>query len=94
MIELDEMGAFARAVGHVLRLERQRQGWTLAEIGQRVELSVSVLCRVELGARPLDMNRLAGLCVALGVSPAVVVALAQREAFPLGWPAALVGDQA
>jgi hypothetical protein len=55
--------------------------------GVPVPLSVSVLCRVELGARPLDMTRLVALCIALGAEPAVVVARAQYEAFPLGWPA-------
>ena len=86
MVDLDEVAAFARAVGGVLRAERQRRNWTLAEVGELVGLSVSVLCRVELGARPLDMARLIGLCSALGVAPAVVIALAQAEAFPLGWP--------
>jgi len=84
--DLDEINAFARAVGYVLRTERQRRHWTLAETGQQVGLSVSVLCRVELGARPLDMNRLVGLCAVLGVAPVRVIALAQAEAYPLGWP--------
>jgi transcriptional regulator with XRE-family HTH domain len=84
--DLDEINAFARAVGFVLRTERQRRHWTLAETGQQVGLSVSVLCRVELGVRPLDMSRLVGLCAVLGVAPARVVAAAQAEAYPLGWP--------
>jgi transcriptional regulator with XRE-family HTH domain len=87
MADHDEINAFARAVGYVLRVERQRRNWTLAETGQRVGLSVSVLCRVELGARPLDMGRFVGLCAVLGVAPARVIAVAQAEAFPLGWPA-------
>lgn len=86
MVDLDDGDAFARAVGTVLRAQRQRLKWTLAETGELVRLSVSVLCRLELGARPLDMARLAGLCAALGVAPAVVVALTQAEAFPLGRP--------
>lgn len=85
MTDVDEVSAFTRAVGHVLRTERQRRHWTLAEIGAQVGLSVSVLCRVELGERPLDMGRLVLLCAALGVTPAVVIAVAQQEAFPLGW---------
>lgn len=84
--DLDEMDTFARAVGHVLRQERQRLNWSLAETGEPIGLSVSVLCRVELGARPLDMRRLVGLCAVLGRSPADVIALAQAEAYPLGWP--------
>lgn len=88
MADHDETRAFARAVGMVLREERQRRNWTLDQTGQEVGLSVSVLCRVELGARPLDMRRLVTLCMALDVEPAVVVARAQYEAFPLGWPPA------
>jgi transcriptional regulator with XRE-family HTH domain len=87
LADLDEMAAFARAVGHVLRTQRLQRNWSLAETGELVGLSVSVLCRVELGARPLDMRRLVGLCAALDVAPAVVIALAQDEAFPLGWSA-------
>jgi hypothetical protein len=86
LADLDEMAAFARAVGHVLREERQRLTWSLAEVGEPVGLSVSVLCRVELGVRPVDMRRLVGLCAVLGRSPADVIALAQAEAYPLGWP--------
>jgi len=82
----DVTRAFARAVGHVLRVQRQRWDWTLAEVGERVGLSVSVLCRTELGVRPLDVSRLVGLCAVLGVAPAQVIALAQAEAFPWGWP--------
>jgi transcriptional regulator with XRE-family HTH domain len=85
MADLDEVAAFTRAVGHVLRTVRQQRNWTLAETGARVGLSVSVLCRVELGERPLDMRRLVALCTALGVAPAVVIATAQDDAFPLGW---------
>lgn len=86
MADHDDLSAFARAVGFVLRSERQKRHWTLAETGQQVGLSVSVLCRVELGARPLDMSRLIALCFALGVAPAYVIAVAQAEAFPMGFP--------
>jgi len=40
--------------------------------------SVSVLCRVELGERPLDRRRLVTSCAALGV----VIATAENDAFP------------
>lgn len=86
MADCDEMAAFARAVGNALRTERLRRNSTLAEIGELVGLSVSVVCRVELGARPLDMRRLIALCAALGVAPVRVIAFAQAEAFPLGFP--------
>lgn len=85
MVDADEMAAFVRAVGYELRSIRQQRNWTLAETGEQIGLSVSVLCRVELGVRPLDMGRLVGLCCVLEVAPSRVIAKAEREAFPLGW---------
>jgi transcriptional regulator with XRE-family HTH domain len=85
MTDLDEMRAFARAVGYVLRTERQRRHWTLADMGQQVGLSASQLCRIELGVRPVNMTRLVRLCAVLGVRPDRVIADAQADAFPLGW---------
>jgi transcriptional regulator with XRE-family HTH domain len=84
LADFDEMTAFTRAVGHVLRMERQHLNWSLAETGEMAGLSVSVLCRVELGVRPVDMRRLVGLCAVLGPSPLDVIARAQAEAYPLG----------
>jgi transcriptional regulator with XRE-family HTH domain len=86
VVDGDEVAAFARAVGHVLRTERQRHHWTLAQTGARMGLTESVLSRIELGHRPLDMRQFIVMCAALGVAPAQVIALAQAEAFPLGWP--------
>ena len=86
MADLGEMDAFARAVGHVLRSERRRRNWTLADAGLRAGLSESVVCRAESAVRSIDMMRLVQLCAALDVSPAQVIATAQAEAFPLGWP--------
>ena len=85
MVDVNEIAAFARAVGRALRTERQRGNWTLAEIGQQAGLSVSVLCRVELGERPLDMSRLIVLCAVLRVQPTLVIAAAQADVFPMGW---------
>jgi transcriptional regulator with XRE-family HTH domain len=86
MASVDDGAAFARAVGHALRVERLRRGWTMKEMGAPIGLSASGLCRFELGTRPVDMNRLVELCAVLGVAPAQVIAVAQADAFPLDWP--------
>lgn len=83
--DVQDTAAFARSVGAMVRAARNERNWTLAETGELVGLSVSVLCRVELGVRPLDMSRFAGLCMALEVPPAAMIEQAQFDAFPLGW---------
>lgn len=85
LIAPQERSGFADAVGMALRAERQRHGWTLADTGQPLGLLPPLLSRLELGRRPLDMNRLAGWCAVLGVPPTWVIAVAQQEAFPVGW---------
>lgn len=92
MVDQDGVTAFARAVGHALRMERQRRRWTLRRTGKLLGLSESVICRMELGGHPLDMTRFAGLCAVLDVPPARVIADAQRKAFPSRWPDDPVSD--
>jgi DNA-binding CsgD family transcriptional regulator/DNA-binding Xre family transcriptional regulator len=84
--DADVGGLFARIVGRVLRIVRERRGWYLRETGGPAGMSVSMLSRTETGHRSMDLERLADLCVSLGVAPADVVALAQRAAYPQGWP--------
>ena len=85
-MDADDMTAFVLGVGHVLRAERERRWRSLAMTGRPLGLSVSVMSRLETGQRRLDMRRFVGLCGMLEVEPVTVIALAQREAFPLGWP--------
>lgn len=84
--DLSELSAFTCAVVQVLRTERKRQSRTVAEIAERLEVTAATVCRWEMGTRPLDLARLARWCAVLGMSPAWVLAQAQVEAFPLGWP--------
>jgi transcriptional regulator with XRE-family HTH domain len=86
MVDYDEVSAFARSVGNVLRTERELRRWTQAEAGHRIGLSNSVVCRMERGSRQLDMRRLVEWCAALNVPPAWVITVAQDDAFPFGWP--------
>jgi DNA-binding Xre family transcriptional regulator len=86
MVDPGEMSAFARAVALALRAERLRRGWTMKEMGEAIGLCASAMSRIECGIRPVDMSRLVAFCAVLGVAPALVIAAAQAQAFPLGWP--------
>lgn len=85
MPHTEDGDALSRALGYVLHRRRVERGWPLKELAQLTGLSESVLCRVELGRRPLTVARLVSICDALDVQPAVAVTLAQDEAFPFGW---------
>lgn len=77
--------AFARAVGFYLHARRRDLGWSQAEFARAMGVAESTVSRTERAVRPLDMARLCEWCGALGVSPAELVALAQRRALPFGW---------
>lgn len=77
-----EGGTFGAAVGGVLRIAREQREWSLGATGLRVGLSKSVLGRLELGVRPLDMNRFVALCTVLEAPPDLVIKLAHDLAFP------------
>lgn len=83
---MDEVRQFEQALGSVLRILRQQRGWTLEETGRPAGISVSVLCRLELGERSLDIEKLINLCAALGIAPAELLVLTQDTAYPRGWP--------
>jgi transcriptional regulator with XRE-family HTH domain len=82
-----ECDAFTRAVGHELRKYRNERNLTLRDVSQQVGVSESVLCRIELGRRPFSLSRLIVTCLVLGVEASKVIAQAQKETFPFGWPA-------
>jgi hypothetical protein len=84
MITRDETIVSNRAEGSVLRTERQRQHRTLAQTGDEIRLSVSVLSRIEIAVGPSNTVQPAAPCAVRGVSP-VHVATAQDEAVPLGY---------
>ena len=81
-----ECDAFTRAVGHELRRHRNDQKLTLRDVSQQIGVSESVLCRIELGRRPFSLSRLIVMCLVLGVEASKIIAQAQKETFPFGWP--------
>jgi len=56
------------AVGELIRLLRTRKGWTLRDLSERCNLSVSFLSQVERDLSSLSITSLAAVCQALGVS--------------------------
>ena len=55
-------------VGHFIRLARTRRGWTLRDLSERCNLSVSFLSQVERGLSSPAITSLDAICSALGVS--------------------------
>lgn len=78
--------AFAAAVATAVRSLRVERGWVLREFARALDLSETLTCRLELGARPIDMERLFVLSSALVVPPTDLVDRAVREVCPFGWP--------
>jgi len=55
-------------VGNFLRLLRTHRGWTLRDLSERCNLSVSFLSQVERGLSSLSITSLDAICEALGIS--------------------------
>jgi transcriptional regulator with XRE-family HTH domain len=88
---LDDAGisAILASVGAQVRTERQSRGWLLADLAVRINISASVVCRLELARREPSIHQLIVVCAALDRRLSDVLRLAEDEAFPLGpapWP--------
>ena len=77
-LDLPTRLAFARAVGDHISSLRQKLGWHQHELAELCGVSAAVMCRIESGANPLDMDRLSAVCSALGVWPHTVVLAAEQ----------------
>lgn len=90
---LDDAGvaAILASIGAQVRSERQRRGWLLADMAVRLNISASVICRLELARREPSIHQLIMVCAALDRRLSDVLRIAEDEAFPLGrtpWPSA------
>jgi transcriptional regulator with XRE-family HTH domain len=88
---LDDAGiaAILASVGEQIRAARQGRGWYLADMAERLNLSASVICRLELARREPSVHQLIMACAVLGLRLSDVFRRAEDEAFPLGptpWP--------
>ena len=88
---LDDAGiaAMLASVGAQVRAARQGRGWFLSDMAERLNLSASVICRLELARREPSVHQLIMVCAVLGLRLSDVIRNAEDEAFPLGptpWP--------
>jgi ribosome-binding protein aMBF1 (putative translation factor) len=88
---LDDAGiaAMLASVGAQVRTARQDRGWFLSDMAVRLNLSSSVICRLELARREPSVHQLILVCAVLGLRLSDVIRNAENEAFPLGpapWP--------
>lgn len=63
--------------GEILRSVREKRGMTLKDVAEHVGVSVAFVCDVELGRRPLTLERLPRFAKALKLTPAATVPLYQ-----------------
>jgi transcriptional regulator with XRE-family HTH domain len=61
-------------LGQAIRNARQKQGWTLRELGSRAGASVSLLSQVERGSADPSLDTLRDLAKALGTTPFALLA--------------------
>lgn len=67
------------ALGHVLRMQRNRQGRTLREISLSARVSLGYLSEVERGQKEASSELMAAICSALGQPQSRVVALVAEQ---------------
>ena len=72
-------GWIGRRIGHL----RRERGWTLAVLGQKVDLSSTQLSRIESGARQSSVGTLIEVARAFGVTLSELVADEPTSAFHL-----------
>lgn len=76
--------AILTSIGVQVRDARQARGWHLSDLADRVGLSPSVVCRMELARREPSLNQLISACAALDMRFSGVLHRAEDDAFPLG----------
>ena len=82
-ISVASVADIVRSTGMVLRRVRLARGLQQREPARLCGVSISDVCRIELGRRTPALDRLIMLCTVLGVRPSEVLRMAEDEAFPL-----------
>ena len=82
-ISVASVADIVRSTGMVLRRVRLARGLQQREPARLCGVSISDVCRIELGRRTPALDRLVRLCTVLGVRPSEVLRMAEDEAFPL-----------
>lgn len=82
MASRDDPAAFARALGEVLREQRERRGLSQEAFGFEAELDRTYVSGVERGRRNPTLAIVHRWCRALGVRPSTVL---RRAEDAVGW---------
>ncbi|MFJ7619806.1 helix-turn-helix domain-containing protein [Rhodococcus erythropolis] len=86
-------GMRRRALGAVIRAAREKSGLSQVELAAVTGISRHTLSRLENGAGDLIMSRFWDLAIALGTTPADLMAQAQAEPGTLDNPPRTRADQ-
>lgn len=78
------IAAILASIGNQVRDARIGREWYLSDVAMRVDLSTSVICRLELARREPSMRQLMNVCAVLRRRPSDLLRIAEDDAFPLG----------
>jgi ribosome-binding protein aMBF1 (putative translation factor) len=78
------IAAMLASIGSQVRTARKGHGWFLTDLAERLDLSASVVCRLELARREPSLHQVISTCATLGLRLSDVIRQAEDDAFPLG----------
>jgi transcriptional regulator with XRE-family HTH domain len=79
----EDITAMLASIGGQIRVARQARWLYLSDVAERVGVSQSVICRLELARREPSMYQLFQVCATLGLRLSGVLRVAEDELFPL-----------
>jgi transcriptional regulator with XRE-family HTH domain len=78
------LAAMLASLGNQVRDARLTRQWYLSELAERVGVSQSVICRMELARREPSMHQVLTVCGVLAHRPSMLFRMAEDDAFPMG----------
>lgn len=84
------IAAIYASIGRQIRDARVARGWYQPDLAERANLSNSVICRLELARRPVNLHQLIIVSALLSRRPSDLLRVGEDDAYPLGhapWPA-------
>jgi ribosome-binding protein aMBF1 (putative translation factor) len=80
----DALAAILESIGSQIRGARLARSWYLSDLAERVGISQSVVCRMELARREASFYQVVSTCAALNMRFSGVLRQAEDHAFPYG----------
>jgi transcriptional regulator with XRE-family HTH domain len=53
--------------GHIIKLEREKRGWTQTDFGAKIGINSTAICRIENGSQKFSKSKLNTLSQVIGV---------------------------